>query len=174
MNAIEKRSNPILSYSERQKLRKRIDLCKRSMAGGFGVPDGRGKGDETVVMPLRRRQYIENNFTFNAVDSGLTMREMRQAQRLLDQGSPDSLSSAKRGTLERRAKVIAEEIRSEMSPQSLNGLKSKDADFQKAVSAALREHSPDFKKKAAEYKSIMRQIDPDNPDSSSIERLRPQ
>lgn len=166
------RPRRILSVRERKRLQRDIDLARRDLGGGIGIPEARGKESSDMAMPDRMRRRLESHFYSVAGDPGAVQR-IRGAGKALSEGSPDSIGDAERNRLEKVARDFEEWAPKNMATRKMNQLKSKDEGFREAVKAALSEHSPEFTRRAEDYKNAMRQIDPDDESAGDIEKLRP-
>lgn len=172
MNTETRRPRPILSARDRQRLKADIALCERDIAGGIGTPAPRGKEASGSPMPERMRQRLESNFYNLQTDPG-SVERIRRARRALAAGDPGSVTPAERRALEKVRRDFEEWARANLMPKRMNGLRAKDEGFQAAVKAAMAEHSPEFTRRAEDYRNAMRRLDPDNPDAGNIEKLRP-
>ena len=171
----------ILSLRDRERLKRQIDECQSRLRGQIVMPRGApGEGMNA------RREGRWNSFIDHAVteDAGLISQQMRRAKRVLDRGSPVDLSRRERAAMERQAKEDAEFLRRQMVPKKVYNQPSvfhrgdrieQNPAFAKAQSAVEKREvmNSEFQKRANRYKNSMRQLDPDNPEASNLERLRP-
>lgn len=169
MNAVIR--HRILSVSDRDRLKRRLDEVQRSLKGELVVPTRPGEGLSERRMG-RYAQFMDKSVR---EDPGILIKEQKRLERVLRNGSPDSLSKAKRIALERKVAEQREWLRKRMTPRQLYYAGYNSPDFERAKkSIAANDNSPEFQRVADDYKNSMRQLDPDNSDASNIERLRPE
>lgn len=162
----------ILSVSDRGRLRRRLDEINRSLKGELVIPTRPGEGLSERRMG-RYAQFMDKSVREEHPE--WMQQEKKRLERVLSNGSPDSLSKAKRIALERKTNRQREWLKRNMTPRELYYAKYKDPNFEKAKkSITANDNSPAFQRVADEFKNSMRQLDPDNPDASNIERLRPE
>lgn len=169
-----RRPSAVLSQTLRERYKREIAAAKAEMGGQLVVPAARGKGEPTVVIPRRRLAYLAQ-FDRPEVrpDAGILNRRIRRMERALANGSPDSLSPGAKQALEKEAGDLKGWLAGRMVPQTHSSIGYGHPDFQKAVKQAVNECSPEFQKRAGRYKSIMREIAPEDPDAANLERIRP-
>jgi rhamnose utilization protein RhaD (predicted bifunctional aldolase and dehydrogenase) len=164
------RPGRVLSLRERERFdRQHRDLESR-MLGAHGLPTDAGFGARELG---RMAQFLDPKVREN---QAMLARKKARIAAILSNGTPDSLSRGQKNQLERRAQMLALELQKRMCPRSLHNARS-DGDrtaFRKAVEACKQQHHPKFKAQAAEYKKIMREIDPENPRAGNLEEIRPE
>jgi hypothetical protein len=178
MSAIEGkhiREGRILSVSERRGLEKEIERDRAYLGNQIDV-DAARTGDRLANMPERRRRYIESQTTWDpGLDDKMAVHaRIRRRMRALANGQPDSISEPERAAIEKRAREHEEFFKSNMLPRSQTSLPYGHPDFQKAVGLGLREQSQEFQRRATDWKNIQRQLAPEDPSASNLERIRPQ
>ena len=164
----------ILSLQQRERYKRQIAEMKSDLNGGLVMPDNRGK-DGGLLVSQRRLDYMKQ-FDRPEVrpDGNIIGARLRRMEKILRDGTPDSLSPEKKTVLEKRAAVLRAELQGKMVPKSHFRIGYKHEDFNKAVQWGLNEHKPEFQKQAQEYKNIMREIAPEDPDAANLERIRPE
>jgi len=117
-------------------------------------------------------------------------KEMKNYKKNLDRGAPDKLSPAMRDYLWKKAKVLKDKFvvgmvpQHELHPIGMRNISKKGsmvvanvADYDKInkTKAIDRQSAWDKKNKETvnEFKNIMRQLEPDNPNIANIEKFRP-
>lgn len=175
MNAKYIRPVRVLSHAERERYKREVAQARSEIAGEITVPKGRGAGEPEVVISDRRRKWLAQ-FNSNHVqpDRALLTGRVRRLEKLLSAGSPDSLSPQAKAAMEREAGTLADHLRVKMVPRSHQGIGYSHPDFQKTVQHGVQEWSPDFQQKAERFKTIMRELAPDDPDAGNLERIRPE
>ena len=162
----------ILSVKDRSRLQREIEEKRRELKGEIVVPrhpQGKEEGFSERRMG-RMAEFIDKNVD---IDKGLLNHQIKRLEKVLSNGSPDSLSKARRSAIERQVQKDKEWLQGKMVNKRLLNVKYKDADFEKAKQACAVEMSKEYQAVANRYKNSMRQIDPDNPDASNLERIRP-
>lgn len=170
MSAI--RVHRVLSARDRERLRRQIDEKRRELRGEIVVPrhpNGKEEGLSERRMG-RYAQFMDRNVQ---VDRNLLQGQIRHLERVLSNGSPDSLNGAQKRALEKRIEADREFLRRNMCPKTIFHAGYKHPDFEKAKKACQREHQRDFQVVAERYQNSMRQMDPENPDAANVERIRP-
>lgn len=163
----------ILSPRERERLKKEIDEKKREMKGEIVVPrnpNGREEGISERRMG-RYAQFLDKNVQS---DKSLLQRQVTRLEKVLSNGTPDSLSKSRKVALERQIEKDREFLKRNMVPKDLLNVKYKDPNFERAKLACSSEGRKEVQMIANRYKNSMRQIDPDNPEASNLERIRPE
>lgn len=161
-----------LSVGERIRLSRQIEFEKRRLAGGIYIPPSRGNKTEAVSerMMHRMSQFMDRSVS---EDPGLIKKKIQRLERVLSNGTPRDLSSSQRTRLEKKAQAYKEYLQKKMCPKSLYFKKSRDPEFEKAVAACSVERSSEFSRVAHDFKNLMRQLAPNDPDASNVEKLRP-
>ena len=161
MSARFSRPNTVLSYTERKRIAREIETRKRRIDGFHdGVPD-------------RLKRFMDDSFR---EDPGMLRRRIAQLGKVLSNGSPDSLSKREIVARERMISEDKEWLQKRMVPKAHYYMQEKSdnrAEFQKVVQGCMNEQTPEFKKRAARLKNNLREIDPDNPNASNLETIRP-
>jgi len=172
MSAILNRPGRVLSVREREHIRNRLRASEAALQGQIVVPTNKQIGPEGMSA---RREGRFRGFMRDDVreDEGLLRAKIARDKRLLAQGDPGSLSKRERVTLEKDMAAQREWLRRHMCPKKLFYVKSSSPNFERATKACLREHTEEYKRRAAQYKQAMRQLDPDNPAASNLENIRP-
>lgn len=174
MSASYTRPDRVLSVREREKFRTEIREKERALQGQLVVPHVNGSGVEGMSV---RRAGRWNSFMDPAIkeDAGMIRSQIQHLQKNLDIGSPRNLSKKERSILEKQAAEDRAYFKKNMTSSKLYYSRSVDADFQKATQAVLKNEvsNSEFQRRANRFKNNMRELDPDNPDSSNIEKFRP-
>lgn len=178
MSAIFSRPGQVLSVREREHIRNRLKANEQALQGKIVVETNKAIGPEGLS---KRRQGRYESFLRQDIqeDQGLLRAKIERDKALLKAGDPGSLSKREKTALEKRAMVLREILRGRMCPARLFRTPSvtkdgtKHPNFDRAVEACKQEHSEEYKRFAAEYKKVMRQIDPENPSASNLETIRP-
>ena len=165
------RNGRILSVSERRGMEKEKEREKAYLGNKLEV----GGGDTLGSLPERRRLYVESQFSWDpGLDDKMAVHSrIRKIDRALANGASDSISEAEKVAIERRSREHEEFFKKNMNTRKATGLPYNHPDFSKAVQAGLREHSPEFQKRATDWKNIQRQLNPDDASASNLERIRP-
>lgn len=165
------KSLDVLSPRDRERLRREIEMDRRRLKGDVVVPTFRHikEGNPTQLMG-RYQQFMDRGIQ---EDPGEIIQRMRRHQKALDQGTPQPLGRRERERLEKRAMEDREWLKNQMCPKKLYYTKDNSPDFQTAVEACKRERTQQFAEVSNRYKNAMRQLDPETPDASSVEKLRP-
>lgn len=162
-----------LSHSMRARYKREIANARSEMNGGLVVPSARGKDGEAVVMPRRRLEYLAQFDRADVrPDSGILSNRIRRMEKALAGSGTNPLSPDAKMSLEKEASTLRSWLSSKMVPKSHSGIGYSHPDFQKAVKQGVNECLPDFQAKAGRYKSIMREIAPNDPDAANLERIR--
>jgi hypothetical protein len=171
---IHTRKGRILSYSERQGLQREINRETAYLGGKLDVEAARN-GDFLAGLPERRRLYVESQTTWDTgmADDAAVRGRIRKFQRMLGNGESDSIGASERIAIEGRAKEHEEFFRKNMLSRKATCLSYSDPEFQKAVRLGLAEQTPEFQKRATDWKNIQRQLSPEDATASNLERLRP-
>ncbi len=168
------RSDRVLSVREREKFRSEIRDKQRSLQGELVVPHVKGAGPEGMSS---RRAGRWNSFIDSSVreDSGMLNSQIRHLQKNLDKGSPRNLSRRERANLEKQVREDKDYFKKTMVPGRVYYKKSQDSGFDQATKAVLKNEvsNKEFQMRADRFKNNMRELDPENPDSSNIEKFRP-
>jgi hypothetical protein len=174
MSASYTRQDRVLSVREREKFRNEIRDRERALQGQLVVPHVNGSGPEGMSV---RRAGRWNSFMDPAIqeDAAMIRSQIRHLKNSLDKGSPRSLSRKERAELEKQVAEDRSYLKKNMTSQSLYYKRSSDLDFAKATQAVLKNEvgNPEFQRRVNRFKNNMRELDPDNPDSSNIEKFRP-
>jgi len=157
----------ILSFNEREKIKRDIQSEKRRLAG------------ETEGIPNRLQRFIDPAVR---EDPRRVLANIKKLERSLSNGSPGSLSKYERNRKEKMVREDGEWLKRNMVPQSHINLGWRDIkehrttqkEYDKAVTGCLVEHSPEFLKRAQRFKNNMRELAPDDPNVSSVESIRPE
>lgn len=168
------RPTRVLSYSEKRVIEREIERDKADLGDKIDVEAARS-GDFLAGLPERRRLYVESQFAWDTGmgDKMAVHARIRKHQRALANGQPDAIGDAEKAAIEKRAREHEEFFGKSMLPRSQTGLPYGHPDFLKAVHLGVRESSAEFQKRAADWKNIQRQLSPDDPSASNLERLRP-
>lgn len=178
MSAIFSRPGGVLSVREREHIRNRLKANEAALQGKIAVPTN-GKIGPEGLSARRQGQYESFLRQDLQEDQALLRAKIQRDRELLKAGDPGSLTKREKSKLEKRAGYLREYLTGQMCPGALFRTPRVDRDgvpnpnFERAVEACKREHSEDYKRAAGEYKKIMRQIDPDNPNASNLELIRP-
>ena len=183
MSASHTRLDRVLSVREREKLRNEIREKERMLQGHFVVPGIRGAGPEGMSA---RRMGRWEGFIDRDIreDAGLLNSQVRHLRNILDKGSPRSLNKRERAVLEKQVIEDSEYFKKHMVGKRLYNEPSvlysgenrrPNPKFEKSQKAVYEKEvvNVEFQKRADRFKNNMREIDPDNPDSSNIEKFRP-
>lgn len=150
----------LLTPTERDGIRREIGEIENDRAGIMeGVPhrflggiDQDVKGDERL---LDKRQ--------------------KRLQSVLDVGTPEPIARSERVALETEEKRLRDSLQSRMITRKMMQLRPGTMEFTKARNAlAKQEMSAEFSRDAASWKNIRRRLDPEDPDVSNLEQLRPE
>jgi len=156
---------------DRERLKRQIEFHKRRLQGGLMVPQFKHIREGNPDQMLKRyNQFIDPNVS---EDSTEIIQRIKKMQRVLEKGSPQSVSPYIKRKMEQQAIKDKEFLQKNMCPKTLFSAKEKDPEFRKAVEACNVENSVAYKSVAKRYKNTMRQLDPDNPEASNLEALRP-
>lgn len=159
--------NRVLSYGDRERIKRALDSERKRLRG------------ETEGVPNRLQRYIDDQVKENPKHIKANIEKL---ERVLSQGSPDSLSKAERIRRERMIQQDKEWLQKNMVSRKSYNLGWRDirdgrctkADYDKAVQGCVNEMSPQFQKVANRYKNNMRELQPDDPNSSNLENIRPE
>lgn len=161
-----------LSVGEREYLLRKIREKEHSLAGKIVVPENKKAAGEG--MDPRRLGRLEQHLNPEfSEDKGLMRRQINRLNDVLRKGSADGLSKRDKTKAERQVAEDKEWLRGRMCPRTLFQKKYSDPEFEKAKNACMKEHDPEFQKRASRFKSNMRMIDPDNRNASNLENIRP-
>jgi len=157
-----------LSYGERQRIKRILDS------------EGRRLNGVTEGIPNRFQRAIDEKFREKHPEE--IRANMKKLERVLSEGSPDSISKRERIAKEKLAAKEREWLQSQMVSRKAYHIGWRDikegratkAEYDKAVRGCVVEQSSQFAKHANRYKNLMREIDPENPDASNIENIRPE
>jgi hypothetical protein len=166
MSAKFVRPNRVLSLRERVRINRELDHERKVLKG------------ENPDIPRRMHQFIDPAVR---EDKRMVQSRIRKLERVLSNGSPDSLSKRERVAKERMVQEDREWLEKNMVPRTHINLGWRDIrdrrttqkEYDKAVKGCVVEHSPEFNKRAERFKNNMREIAPDDPEASSIETIRP-
>ena len=95
----------------------------------------------------------------------------------LRNGEPEEVSRHKMPALERRRKELEDFMKTRMVPRAGTRLRAGSGpEFRRAVNMMAKNElrDPSFSRATVEWKNIMRQIAPDDPDASNLENIRPE
>ena len=161
-----------LSFQEREYIKRRIQENKIRLGGALSIPKNKRTGSEGIS-PRRMGRYVQFMNGDISEDKGLIRMQIARDEAIIKNGSPAPVNKRQRQVLEKKAASHREWLQKNMCPRSLFYTDRKSPDFDRATRACFREHHPDFKKKASEYKNLMRRLDPDRPEASNLETIRP-
>lgn len=173
------RTDRVLSVRERDAFKREIADRKKMIQGHLVIP----KGDSQEGMSPRRQGRWESFMTHHE-NKGQLQREISSIKKILDKGSPRDLSRKERRTLEKQVEEDREFLKKNMVPERIYQQRSiihegeytrtnpKFANAQRAV-FEREVSSIEFQRRANRFKNNMRELDPENPESSNIERFRP-
>jgi hypothetical protein len=183
MSASYSRQDRVLSVREREKFRNEIKDKERALQGHLVIPKMNGTGPEGMSI---RRQGRWNGFMDPNIqeDAGMLNAQIRHLKRKLDSGSPRSLSRKERSVLEKEVAEDREFFKKNMVSTKLYNQPSvfhrgdrieQNPQFGKATKAVYDKEvaNIEFQKRANRFKNNMRELDPENPDASNIEKFRP-
>lgn len=183
MSASYSRQDRVLSVREREKFRNEIRDKERALQGQLVVPHVNGAGPEGMSV---RRQNRWNGFMDPNIqeDAGMLNAQIRHLKRKLETGSPRSLSRKERNALERQVAEDREFFKKNMVSTKVYHQPSvfhrgdrieQNPAFDKATKAVFEKEvsNIEFQRRANRFKNNMRELDPDNPDASNIEKFRP-
>jgi hypothetical protein len=165
-SALYVRRSKVLSYGERERIKKAIDADRKRLIG------------ETEGIPNRFQRHID---VAVKEDPRILRRNIEKLERVLSEGSPDSLTKHERN---KREKLIEQDkvwLQSRMVPKKYFNIGWRDIkdgratknEYDQAVQGLVKENSPGFQRRADRLKNNLREIDPDNPSSSNLEDIRP-
>lgn len=169
------RPGRILSHSERIGLKR--EIAREQAYLEDKIDTERPQQDDILArLPERRRLYAESQFSYDTGlgDSMAVRARIRRKERLLAAGAPDSISDAERTAIANRAREHEEYFKQYLRPRRMTALPYGHPDFQKAVALGVGETSQEFSRRADDWKNIQRQLSPDDPTASNLERLRPE
>ena len=163
----------ILSVRERENFRNEIRDRERMLRGQIVVPDTKSSEGMSV---RREGRYSEFMDPLVKEDAGLLRAQIKRYKDKLERGSPRNLTRRERSVLEKQVNADRDYLKNNMVNKNLYYKKSLDPEFQKAVDAVSKSEisNPEFQKRAERFKNNMRELDPDNPNSCNIEKLRPE
>jgi len=163
-----------LSFAERKNLESSIERDQELLERVTGTPRGEGEWH----MPAT--EVIE-------MDTEAIKARIARNKKALMSLSPQPSTGAEKARLEVRAKHLEEWLAPRMLtkaeldyfPARPGDIDAgvKESNYRKAVDHAMHgegEHSNVFIQNVQEWKGIMRSIHPDDPEASSLERIRPQ
>lgn len=166
------RPGRVLAPREREFIRNRLTENKARLEGQIVVTSNRANGGEG--MDPRRMGRMNEFLDRNVQEDIRGVREkILRDEKLLSESGPRPITKRERPTIEKRTAENRAWLQAHMCPKSLYYLKQEHPDFARAKSAADQEHSPEYKKRAEQYKQDMRRIDPDNHSASNLETIRP-
>ena len=134
---------------------------------------------EKLVNESKEDQIETNQFYPGSQIKGKEDDQTKRAKQLLKDGQADSISKYERNKKEERRKQLTEYLSKHMVPRSHVTLRpSKDGvqsyEFRKATNfMAEKEMSVEFVQAAEEFKSISRELYPEDRDQSNLESIRP-
>lgn len=171
--ALQKRSLPLMSVSEVQRVKQRIAEERAYLASFGGTPEG----SET------REAHLSPRLSGRPVDEESVRNRIRRHERSLEAMSPEN-----RRFVGAERQKAAKEMREhelwlkknmlttyEMGAFPSSTEINKDQNYRKAVEKSVHQEvgNPEFKKRARRYKELARRLEPNDPELSNIERLRP-
>lgn len=162
----------ILSYGERKMIEMRMRMNQGRLTGSLGIPGNKRIGSEGLSDHQMNRfaRHMRDDLK---EDEGLIRAQIQRDQRILEEGSATRLNRQQKERLERTVQEQKEWLRSRMCPKSIFHVKSDHPDYERAVRACMQEHDPAYNKVAVDFKNNMRRLDPDAPEKSNIENIRP-
>lgn len=114
-----------------------------------------------------------------SLDKGEIVKQMNQAQKTLERGTPDHPQGIEKDRKCLRAKELREFILKEMPTRDeMMGVRKRNSEggyYQEAEPRAIDKQIAWMKGTAEavrEYKTIMRELEPDDPDACNIDKLR--
>lgn len=157
----------VLSYGDRERIKRSLDQERKRLQG------------YTEGVPNRYQKFIDEKVR---EDPTRIRRNIGKLEKILSDGSPDSLSKSEKTAREKMIQQDREWLQGHMVSRKAYHIGWRDikegratkADYDKAVQGCVKEQSPEFQARANRYKNNMREIDPDNPGSSNIETIRPE
>jgi len=160
--AVGSSNAPIMSNTEREALQAQIDAEK-----AYKESLGRQLDDNATVGGLSGAEGKSVNEA--KIDTRLS-----RMQAALAAGSPEAMGREERVIAERRAKELEGKIRPRLLTEEEQNLFPRHGyPYQRAVRKAKNgEASPAHIAEVTEYRNIQRRLHPDDPEASSIERLR--
>lgn len=130
---------------------------------------------------------ITNGWFNGRIDVNSARKSLKDYQRNFDRTAPESLTDETKNSMWKRAKQLKDEFivgmlsTDELHPVKglmVDGSMKYVADYEKINASRAVERNTSWyrqnEKKLAEFKNIMRHLNPDNPMASDIERFRPQ
>lgn len=169
--SVQAKARAVLSARQIERYKREVAAAKAEMRGEITPSEGR-KGESGVVISERRRQFL-SQFNRPEVAPNHSGR-IRRLERVIANGSPDSLSRGAKVLLEKELAGLKSWLSGRMVPKRFHSIGYGHPDFQKAVNQCLQETTPEFQSKADRFKSVMRELAPDDPDGASLERIRPE
>lgn len=129
---------------------------------------------------------ITNSWFNGRIDVGEARKSLKDYQRNFDRTAPEALTDETKNQMWKRAKQLKDEFivgmlsKDELHPVKgiyIDGSMKYVADYEKInETRAVERNTAWYKKndkKMAEFKNLMRHLNPDNPMASDIERFRP-
>lgn len=174
MSAVYTRTDRVHSLRERERMRREIDEKERALGGHVVIPHVNGAGPEG--MNARRQGRWEQHLDKDVrEDAGLLRSQIRHIRNTLEKGSPRNLSRRERQSLEKQVREDTEYFKKNMVRSRLYFKKSNDPEFEKAKNAIFQKEvaNPEFRRRSERFKNNMRELAPDDPTVSSVERFRP-
>lgn len=172
MSDRKQRPSRVLSPRERELIRNRLNENQARLQGQIVVKGNRGTGTET--MDPRRMGRMEQFIDHNVQEDARGIRnQIARDSRILEESSPRPVSGKQRTAISKRAEENETWLKDHMCPHDLYYVKQDHPDFAKAKKVCEQEFTPEYKKRAEQYKQDMRRLEPDNYDASNLERIRP-
>ena len=143
--------------------------------------------DEVLRENKSQMQHLESMLkadrqrkTPKITEERLVREEIQKHRQILEENAPRKLTGAKANKAYAEAKKLEEEIKKALLPNRAyhqsyptSGSHSKEYDFQKAVDRQVKlQTDRELKYKMNRLKNIYRQLDPDDPTVSNLERFR--
>ncbi len=160
----------IAAHNVRKRWARELRMLEMRRSGKFVVPTNK-RIKEGIPESQNRRfeRFNDRDITEDPRQLSIDIARRRNA---LAKQSPVDLNRKDREKVERQMAKDRTWIKKRMISKRDNNLKPGHPDFSEAVTRCEREHSGEFKGVVNRYKNAMRQLDPDDPMSASIEKLR--
>lgn len=137
--------------------------------GGIGLI--RRDGDGNVDRRMGRYERFMNPNVKE--DARFINQKIARLERQLRDGSPRPLDRRQRQALEKRIREDEEWLKSRLTPRRLYNVPQKHPDFRESLKNVKREFSPEFQARAERWKNNRRLQEPESPEASNLETLRP-
>jgi len=160
----------IAAYNTRKRWERELRQLEQKRTGKLIVPTNKGIKEGA---PTRHSGRMERHMDRDiAEDPRQIMMDIARRKKALANQSPIDLNRKDRTRVEKQMAKDKGWLRKHMISKKDNSMKPGNPDFSEAVTRCEREHSQEFKGVASRYKNAMRQLDPNDPNAASIERLR--